>query len=670
MSRTQRLSALGTARIAFAGMQGFPAETADYEQFLNRLRNGVRSFAMEDDVVHLAAEIVSFAPADCDHETRKVLVLLALCALVAVRQGNTFLPLSAGKGDLAEYARALMSADPDDAMNPYPSAELNTLVSRLPSHVRETLVGTVGEYKPLLLDAGGLYLERMLRLENRFCERLRLFAGKPSGMFSRDAVEDALSRTGDGPVSLTDEQKNALVVALTHRVSIISGGPGTGKTSIVVSLLRVAQQLGVVPGDVVLAAPTGKAAQRMNESIRGKNNSVLHDGSLPASGEALTLHRLLRYSPSRDDFMHNEWNPLPGRVFVVDEASMIDLFLMERLISALPEDALLVLLGDADQLPSVDAGAVLAELIQFGQQCPGALSLGIVRLSESFRMRADDRAGRQISMLADAVRRGAAGELWSSSDPLLQPCRSAQECSFSGAAFLDASMSDNILSDFCDAWYRTMIMGLPDFRTLVSKRHYYGRDGFSETSLRDISRLFAHFEAFRILCVTNVYATGSDAVNRVFHAMALEREGFDRPVEFAPGEPVLMERNDYTRSIFNGDQGIVLRVALRKGELRLMAVFRRGDGYVAYPLDSLRGSLSLSYAVSVHRSQGSEYTTIALVLPGQEMRMLTQEVLYTAITRARKGVLVIGQRDVFLKGIQTRIQRACGIGRRLQQSGS
>lgn len=669
MSRMQYLSACGAARTAFAGIQGLPPETAGYELFLNRLRDGVRSFNMEDDEVQFAAEIVSFVPDDYDAETRKALTLLALCALVAVRQGNTFLPLGKGKGDLVEHARALMGAGVDTDMNPDQSAVLHKLATWLPSGVPSVLVGTAGECKPLLLDAGGLYLERMLRLEIRFCERFRMLAGKPSGMFCRVAIEDALRETGDGPFSLTDEQKNALVVALMHRFSIISGGPGTGKTSIVISLLRVLQKLGVAPGDVILAAPTGKAAQRMMESMRGKSDSFLHDGTLPAFGEAMTLHRLLRYSPSRDAFIHNEWNPLSGRVFIVDEASMIDLSLMERLMSALPVDAQLILLGDADQLPSVDAGAVLGELMRFGLESPGALSLGIVRLTESFRMRADDRDGRQISVLADAVRRGAVYEIWDPSIPLLQTCRSMADCFFSGAAFLDASLSDSVLSDFCDVWYQTMIMGLPEFRTLISKRYYYGRNGFSEQSLKDISRLFAHFEDFRILCVTNVYATGSDAINRIFHARALEREGFDRPVEFAPGEPVLMERNDYTRNIYNGDQGIVLRVAVRKGELRLMAVFRRADGYVAYPLDSLRGSLSLSYAVSVHRSQGSEYKTIALILPGQEMRILTQEILYTAITRARTGVVVVGQRDVFLKGVQTRIQRACGIGRRLLQSG-
>ncbi len=238
------------------------------------------------------------------------------------------------------------------------------------------------------------------------------------------AIENALSETGDEPVRLTGEQKNALVVALMHRVSIISGGPGTGKTSIVLSLLSVLQKLGVAPGDVVLAAPTGKAAQRMMEAIRGKSGSFLDDGAPPAFDEAATVHRLLRYSPSRDTFLHNEWNLLSGRVFIVDEASMIDLWLMERLMSALPGDALLILLGDADQLPSVDAGAVLGELMQFGLERPGALSLGIVRLTESFRMRTDERDGRQISMLADAVRRGAAEEIWGSPDPLVQtfPC--------------------------------------------------------------------------------------------------------------------------------------------------------------------------------------------------------------------------------------------------------
>lgn len=665
MSRFQRLSLCGTARLAFNGTEGIAPDVARYEEFLDRLRKGVKAFNIEDDIVQVAARLVSFAHG-ADPDEKEALTLLALCSLVSVRQGNTMVPLGDPKTYLVDLVRPLVGFDDQGSDNSESVAEriLPRIEHLLQNHADNPIIGGAGEYKPLLIDADSLYLERMFRLERVFCERLRELAGQTSIGFSKESVEQHVRNLNTGAINLTKEQKHAITVALTHPVSIISGGPGTGKTSIVVSIIRVLQMLGVKKQHIILAAPTGKAAQRMTESV----HAGIGLGGKPEEStidEASTLHRLLQYSPSRDVFKHNEINKLTGKVIIVDEASMIDLYLMERLMSALPQEALLILIGDADQLPSVDAGAVLGELMQFEQATPAGLEIGIVRLTESFRMRADDSDGRQIYQLAEAIKRGAINDIWNTNDPILDRCTNLNASSFSGARFLDTSHSESAIGDFCKKWYETKIIGLRDFRELVSKRYYYDQNGFSRQALEDLTRLFDHFESFKILCATNVFSTGTWAVNRIFHGMALEREGFDRPVSFAPGEPVMMEQNDYVRNIFNGDQGIVLRVAPKKGMLRLMAIFRRGTEYVAYPVDSLRGRLSLAYAITVHRSQGSEYRSIALILPEQHMKILTQEILYTAVTRAKTGALVIGRPDVFSEGVRVRVQRACGIGRRI-----
>ncbi|HSW62319.1 MAG TPA: exodeoxyribonuclease V subunit alpha [Dissulfurispiraceae bacterium] len=665
MIHLQRLSACGAARLAFEGLKGIDPNRADFEQFIERLRNGMKGFTMKEETIQLAAEIASFA-SSLVPEDKKALTLLAICTLIAVRQGSTLLPLAGDAANLADSALALLSNGDADMAEEH-RALLHALGKMTEDGRASAVIGTAGEFKPLIVDGGGVYLQRMLQLELSFCGRLRMLSQRSTGVFPREKVAFFLKETDGQPLRLTDEQKHAVTVGLTRPVSIISGGPGTGKTSIVVSILKVLMRLGVGLHDVILTAPTGKAANRLTGSLLTGMQAEASGAGPAGMPEATTIHRLLRYSPGRDLFIQNESNRLPGRVVIVDEASMIDLYLMERLMSALPDDALLILLGDADQLPSVDAGAVLGELMQFEKDSPTGFAIGIVRLTKNFRMREDDPEGGKIYLLSDAIRRGAVNEIWNPALPLVLNRSSAEDCVFAGAEFLDTSGSENVLSDFCSRWYSSMVLGLSDFQKLISKRYYYGREGFRGQDLQDLDRLFDHFEGFRMLCATNVYTTGTEAVNRLFHIKALEREGFDRPAEFAPGEPVLIERNDYTKNLFNGDHGIVLRVSPRKGILRLMAVFRRGGVYVAYPAEALRGSISLAYAVSVHRSQGSEYRSIALILPEQDVEILTQEIFYTAITRAKTGAVLVGKRGILSRGIQNRVRRACGIGRRLRE---
>jgi exodeoxyribonuclease V alpha subunit len=668
MSAQPYFSAFGTARLLYRGTEDLTSDQQSYEDFLLKLSEGIRAYSLEDEVVHIARELVSFLP-NADIEMKKTLVILALCVIAAVRQGSTFLSLH--EETIVPCMRTLLGhriteADPNDK-------ELEDFYSRIKvfieTNAARAVIGVHGEFKPLIVDLGGVYLERFYRLEIELCERLAFLVQNLSIHFKQNDEAEGLQETERQLLlQLTEGQKQAISEALTHSVSIISGGPGTGKTSIVVSLLSVLQLLGLEACDIVLAAPTGKAAQRLTTSVRevvATKSCILRSEDLE---DAKTLHRLLRYSPSRDVFLHGKQFRLSGKVFIIDEASMIDLVLMHRLLSALPDQSLLILIGDADQLPAVDAGAVFAELVPFVRQNKKMLPFGYHCLTENFRMREDDPEGKQVLMLADTIRLGAADKIFNAVPPMISTVSDLDEYSFAKTAFWDITSGDSVVAAFLDGWYRIMINGLPDFYRLVSKRYYYGNQGFSEDAVRDISRLFTHFDQFKILCVTNIYASGVDAINRIFHMKVLQREGFERPVEFAPGEPVLMDRNDYSRNIFNGEQGLILRVVMHKQEtVQLMAVFKQDNTYVAYPIDSMRGNLSLAYAVSVHRSQGMEFTAVALLLPEQDMKILTREILYTAVTRAQKKVLIVGRKDIFIKGIQNREQRMCGVGKRLLQ---
>jgi exodeoxyribonuclease V alpha subunit len=191
------------------------------------------------------------------------------------------------------------------------------------------------------------------------------------------------------------------------------------------------------------------------------------------------------------------------------------------------------------------------------------------------------------------------------------------------------------------------------------------RRGFNEADNASLERLFRHVERFRLLCLTNSGRLGVDAVNRRLHEWVLDADRAHRRLDFHPGEPILMLENDYDRMIFNGDQGLVLLVREDGDRPHPMAVFRREGGFQAFPLDSLRGRLKLAFAMTVHKSQGSEFEHIALLLPPDDLPINTREILYTAVTRSKKSVAIVGRREVLLAGVRKRIHRYSGIAEKL-----
>jgi exodeoxyribonuclease V alpha subunit len=375
-------------------------------------------------------------PAHLDHILQRLQTRLsAVAAEIAATQSATATALESAAKTLGQ----LRDEDPADVLDP----------SRLPTVLGIATDDTL-PYRPLLLsgaDGRTLTSERMLRKERAlaaaFAEQAQRTVDIPSPTMLQQAVsslaDTPTSYQSDGqwnPQQLNPEQANAVLLAALEPLALVTGGPGTGKTSIIVSILRLLTRLGVDPDQIALAAPTGKAAVRMRESIDNQLASLSTDGrQLPAADQTLrtalpdarTIHRLLGYSPSRDRFWRNADNHLDASVVICDEASMIDLELMHALIQALPEDARLVLVGDADQLPSVAGGAVFRDLvadtslvdprrhtliqtladepIKAGDADSDApMAPFTARLHHSYRMQADDHHGRQILELARAVR--------------------------------------------------------------------------------------------------------------------------------------------------------------------------------------------------------------------------------------------------------------------------
>lgn len=634
---------------------------------VERLRDVLPSFNLEPEAVFVGAELAHLDPGASDAR-RAALVLLAVATLHATREGSTRFPVSGPSGDawLKTFFDRLREGGAFEGLDPAFEARARAAIDALlrPGAAPGIIGHDPDDYVPLIHRPPYLYMQRMERAEARLAASIarRLPSSDAAGLAApppslERAIADVEARPafrGAHPVRLTAEQLDAVRTAARAPLALVSGGPGTGKTATVASLLRVLVRMGVDPKAIALAAPTGKAAWRMRESILGTLRAIRDAGPedralLDAAPEARTLHRLLGYAPRADRFRHHRGNPLGERVVIVDESSMIDLELMGALVDAVADDARLVLLGDADQLPSVAAGAVFRDLCG----CPAVPG---VRLTRSHRMSEDDPDGRRVLQAARAIH---AGEV-----PDLSTRRTPAEIAYRGVELLPVERD---LGPWLEAWYT---QHLAPSRDLADRLHRpFTRDAegaFAAADRGPLDALFARLASVRVLCVTRVFPTGTIALNDALHRLAqthLPRA--HRSSRFLIGEPVLVRANDYDRHLFNGDQGVVLVVRDPGRRPTPMAVFPRDRGYAAFPLDTLEPHLERAWALTVHKSQGSEFDAVAVVLPHDDLPLLTRELLYTAITRARKAVLLVGDPARLTTAAANPVQRFCGLADRL-----
>jgi exodeoxyribonuclease V alpha subunit len=612
-----------------------------------------------EDALYVAWEMARAAslrdPADA-----RALMLMALAVLVSARQGSTRLPLSGseGRARFDDLARSLGGTDADLARAQELLAELRE--ARLGGTLAriDAVVGLPGDRKPLILDGYTLSAERLRGAEDRVGDALAARLAGETSVDAAAAIDDVVARPpsvrGSAAV-LNGEQRRALSLALSRRLAVISGGPGTGKTSIVASLLRAAARLGFASDDVALGAPTGKAADRLRRAVAAQLAAVADptpaDVALAAAlPEATTLHRLLGWAP--DGFRFHAGDPLAARLVIVDEASMLDLEMLDALLGALRPEAILVLLGDADQLPSVEAGAVLRDLLPASDKDPRARAA--VRLEESFRMSPADPDGRALLLAARAINRGQLP------DPA--SARTVGELSWRGAELVVLTGEER--AAFIDVWLRRA----PAHP--VTRRVHLSADGILVEPSAELAALFDDLERRRLLCVTRADVGWA---NRRCHTAVLDAAAAEisrdplRGAAFYPGEPLIVTRNDYDRGLYNGDQGIVLRVARAGAEHHFHAVFRRGDAYHAFALDGLRGLVELAFAVTVHKSQGSEHDEVALLLPEKDVPLATRELVYTALTRARRSAVVAGDPAILVAAVARTSRRWSGLATRLSR---
>jgi len=692
MSRPIELSPLGTAQTALGNGPIPEPELALLEWLRQVCENLKACYNIEGEVGVLAWELARWQPG-LGLVERQALILLIISALVQVRLGSTRFALRGEPGRalcLDLTSRLLAGVKPMTGCHRLEPARAVDLIERLiDSNTAGVIIGHAGSFKPLINAGSHLYLQKMLQLEDRFVEVIRYRLSASIERWSEEQIDrtlcDVLSRPvnqNTGSIVLDSEQLDAVRAAVRYPMTVISGGPGTGKTTIIVSMLRVLRRLGVTCEEIALAAPTGKAANRMGEAIRASREGIADPGEadldLANLGEPQTLHRLLGFSPRSGRFLHHENNRISERIIIVDEGSMVDLALMERLVRSLREDSRFILLGDARQLPSVEAGAVLRDLLDGENGSAGeSTTVRTIQLVQSHRMRREDDDGRNIFTIAQAIDKGFVPDIAvrRTRDDVITDRRSVREITFRGVEFVTSPEGSQVLGDFLSRWHREILGSLPDLDQLVGREYSIDQGRFAIDDQERLERLFAHWGRSRILCITRVLPVGADQINAVLHQQAIV--AFPQPgrgltgfaprhdSELIPGEPVMMTVNDYERKIFNGDQGLVVNVSER-GRLTLMVVFPQAQGFTSFPADSLRLHLQHSYAMTVHKAQGSEFDRVAIILADRDLPINTREILYTALTRSRTSAVLIGRRDILESSVARRISRESGIADKLR----
>jgi exodeoxyribonuclease V alpha subunit len=527
---------------------------------------------------------------------------------------------------------------------------------------------------PLILDDERLYLHRYFDYECRLASSLAARSVDRSGAIAAStlppnvvALLDRLFAANALEPGAPDWQKIAAITALLGRLTIISGGPGTGKTTTVVNLLAC-----LLEADpdcrIALTAPTGKAAARMTEVILQRAGHLPETLRAKLPTESSTIHRLLGGTPS-GEFRHNATNELPIDVLVVDEASMLDLALAVHLIEAVPENARIILLGDKDQLAAVELGAVFSELSAHPTFSPQRIEtltrLGGVapQMLQAPQLDPPPTPDHQTS-LEDSV-------IWLR--------RNYRFAAGSAIGLLATETNDGnvtrVLARLKDPSDRSLVW-INDGGSVPSTESVHaileGSTPYIEavrSNAADPHAITAAFGRFRVLCAVRDGPWGVNALN---HQVSIHfRRTLQHPLdpglrsEWYPGRPVMVLRNDHVLKLFNGDIGVVLPDA--HGVLQVFFPDETGGFRAIAPVRL--PDHETAFAMTVHKSQGSEFDEILLVLPAEKNRILTRELLYTAVTRARERLSIVANATVVASTIETATKRVSGLSARVRRCG-
>ncbi len=573
--------------------------------------------------VHVAQK-VSYLYGEDDQRVQLALAL----AVRALRAGQVCLDLAGVTGQVFEADEAAVTVPA--ALWPEPagwrqSVDDSPLVSLGPDAPGE---------RPLRLVGDLLYLERFWQEETTVATQLvsRREAAAQAAALDLGALRAA--RAELFPAGSDPDQELAAVVSALSPVSVIAGGPGTGKTTTLARVLAMLVRTRRPAPVIALAAPTGKAAVRMEEALSGALASLPADLAAGLSGlRAGTIHRLLGWTPaSRSRFVHDAANPLPHDVVVIDEASMVPVTQLARLLTALRPQARLILLGDPDQLAPVDAGPVLHDIVEAEVPPPAPLrsalhQLGLPDSGAVVRLRHNYRSRPALAALAAAV--------------LEQDADRAVALATAGepGILLAGTAGDTPLQEQLVRQGSAMIEAARDGR---------------------ITDALAQLEVHRLLCAHRRGPYGVALWSRqVEEWLAAAVPGFDPTLTWYPGRPLLVTQNATDLGLFNGDTGVVVA---DPGGLR--AHFARGSRVHSIS-PFLLDSVQTVHAMTVHKAQGSQFDQVTVVLPPPDSPLLTRELLYTAVTRARSQVTLIGSVESLVTAVTSPPRPAGGLRARL-----
>lgn len=456
---------------------------------------------------------------------------------------------------------------------------------------------------------GYLYLRRYWDYEQRLILKLQSMQQSNAPILNLAKLLDTFFEMAIE--SEIDYQREAAKCAINQNFTIITGGPGTGKTTTVVKILALLQQINIVkPLHIALAAPTGKAAMRLQESITNSKSALRCEQEIKQvlPENVTTIHRLLGAKPPSPYFRYNEKNLLPYDLIVIDEASMIDLAMMSKLVSAIKPTARLILLGDKEQLASVEAGTVLSDLTQ-------ALPNNTIELKKTYRFKGE------IKAFAEAINQKKAAVAWKLT-----------------------LKNDGIIQHLGN-----------DFLTyLVEKHHDYFakiKNGCS------FSEIYAAFNKFQILCA---HREGQNSVSDLNYRLekALQNEKYiNLSTTWYVGRPVMITQNNAALQLYNGDIGLCLYD--EKGDINVFFP-RQNGGYQSYSPARLPNCETV-FAMTIHKSQGSEFEEVCVCLPDFYQSILTKELLYTAITRAKERIKLVTTKEIFVATVESSITRTTGL---------
>lgn len=563
-------------------------------------------------------------------------LLAAALTSYAYRQGNICISIDRKSVQQILNDSQLSYPEPETWLNKLAGAEV---------------IGRPGDYKPLILDESNrLYLHKLWNYEQVLAKNIIGRSKRESLEVDRGLLKNGVDRLFDPNDDETDWQAVAAITSVHNNLTVISGGPGTGKTTTVLKILALILEQHAERSDdlsIALSAPTGKAAARLEESITSSLASLNTDekikNKIPVNGQ--TLHQLLGARRHSSTFRYNEDNPLPYDIVVVDEASMVDQALMSRLLKALLQDARLILIGDKDQLASVEAGSVLGSICAMDSN---RISQSFARLLKEF----------SIDIPAESIEE----EPVTLTDSIILLEKSYRFKDRSGIpAFSDSINSGNADEAF-DLLNNDMRKGLR-YRKFVSFERFEEdlEDDVNNFVIpllqsKDAVEMFDTLQHFRLLSPHRKGPLGVEYLNRKVHSILKQKGLITKFDTWYHGKPIIINQNEYSLGLNNGDIGICQREG--RGDIRIL--FKSDSGFNSIAPSRLP-DFSPAYALTVHKSQGSEFEHIKIILPEKSSGILTRELLYTAVTRSRNSVCIVGKEQVLRAMIEAKIVRSSGL---------